>query len=236
MKRLIGFALIAVSAAACDGKQGTSTQAEYGGSGQETIAAPTKDNVGDLEQAVMIEAAIADKSQGANVEASSLVDPTGRMNMFTVDVAPPFPEELWLDIKIRSRRPFAENPGVLRIAIKDGEHVLDRFGTVIGKSVTPTVSKRTINALAARDSIPATMLLTINIEALLMPEGTDPDTIDPMTAEVPEERYSFAVPTPPIRINFTGAEEKPADSPAKTPNQSTPEEGGDSTAPAAETP
>lgn len=236
MKRLFVFALIAALAAACNGKQDTSAPPNTDSSGQEAIAAPTKDNVGDLEQAVMIEAAIADKSQGANVEASSLVDPTGRMNMLTVDVAPPFPEELWLDIKIRSRRAFAENPGVLRIAIKDGEQVLDSFGTVIGKSVTPTVSKRSINALAARDSIPATMLLTINVEALLMPEGTDPDTIDPMTAEVPEERYSLAVPTPPIRINFAGAEEKPADAPAETPNQNTPEKGGNSTSPAPETP
>ncbi|MEA3365901.1 MAG: hypothetical protein U9Q79_09715 [Candidatus Hydrogenedentes bacterium] len=231
MKRFIVFVLIAAVAGACNGTQETSTQPDDNTSGQETILpALTKDNIGDLEQAIMIEAGVAEKSQGANIETSSLVDPTGRMNMFTVDVAPPFPKELWLNIKVRSRRAFRENPGVLRIAIKDGEQVLDTFGTVIGKSATPTVSERSINALAARDSIPDTMLLSINGEALLMPEGTDPDTIDPMTAEVPEERYSLAVPTPPIRINFKGAQAEPTDSPQEAPKESPPEEGGDSAA------
>jgi len=235
MKRFIVFVLIAALAGACNGTQETSTQPDDDSSGQETISAPTKDNIGDLEQAIMIEAAVTEKSQGPNIETSALVDATGRMNMFTVDVAPPFPKELWLNIKVRSRRAFAENPGVLRIAIKDGEQVLDTFGTVIGKSVKPSVSEHSINALAARDSIPDTMLLSITVEALLMPEGTDPDTIDPMTAEVPEERYSLAVSTPPIRVNFKGAQAEPADSPQEAPNQSTPEEGGDSAAPAAET-
>ncbi|MFO7975349.1 MAG: hypothetical protein R6V12_12020 [Candidatus Hydrogenedentota bacterium] len=232
MKRLLTLGLIATLAAACNGTQDTPTPVENDNSGQQVAPTPTKDNIGDLEQAITIEAAIAEKSQASNIETSSLVDPTGRMNMFTVDIAPPFPHELWLDIHVRSRRAFAENPGVLRIAVKDGDHALDTFGTVVGTSPTPSVSEHSVNVLAARDTIPDSMLVTIDVEALLMPEGTDPDTIDPMTAEVPKDRYSRAVQTPPIRINFEGAPAESADTPENASSQSAPEEGGNVAAPA----
>ena len=71
-----------------------------------------------------------------------------------------------------------------------------------------------MNVLAARTSLPDTMLVTIAVEALLMPDGTDPDTIDPMTAEVSEERYSLAVATPPVRINVKSAAAPPPAAPA----------------------
>ena len=166
------------------------------------------------EQAALISVAVAQKSQGPNVEATPLVDASGRRNLFTVDIAPPLPNELWLDFKVESRRSFPKNPGVLRIVIQDGEQVLDTFGTVIGKSAKPSVAERSVNVLAARTSLPDTMLVTIAVEALLMPDGTDPDTIDPMTAEVSEERYSLAVATPPVRINVKSAAAPPPAAPA----------------------
>jgi hypothetical protein len=60
------------------------------------------------------------------------------------------------------------------------------------------------------------MLITLAVEALLMPEGTDPETIDPITAEVSEDRYSLAVPVPPTRINTTSAAAPPPPAPAAT--------------------
>jgi len=216
MKRLVPLVLIAAIVTAYNGKPdpgGTSGSARPGGGGQ-VIPAPTEDNIGDLEQAALISVAVAQKSQGPNVEATPLVDASGRMNLFTVDIAPPLPNELWLDFKVESRRSFPKNPGVLRIVIQDGEQVLDTFGTVIGKSAKPSVAERSVNVLAARTSLPDTMLVTIAVEALLMPDGTDPDTIDPMTAEVSEERYSLAVATPPVRINVKSAAAPPPAAPA----------------------
>ncbi len=216
MKRLVPLVLIAAIVAACNGKPGapgTSGNARTGGGGQ-VIPAPTEDNVGDLEQAALISVAVAQKSQGPNVEATPLTDASGRMNLFTVDITPPLPNELWLDFKVESRRSFPKNPGVLRIVIRDGEQVLDTFGTVIGKSSKPSVSERSVNVLSARAGLPDTMLVTIAVEALLMPDGTDPDTIDPMTAEVSEDRYSQAVATPPIRINVKNATAQPPAAPA----------------------
>ena len=233
MKRLLAFALLITVLAACNGQPAGSKPAGATGPGNGAMSAPTEDNIGDLEQAVLIEASVAQRSEAPNIESTPLVDPTNRMSMLTIDVAPPYPEELWLNIKIKSRRSFPKNPGVLRIAIKDGDQVLDTFASVIGKTSTPTVTEHQVNALAARDTIPETMLVTIEVEALLMPEGTDPDTIDPTTAEVPESRYSRATQTPPVRINFEGAgQEAPA--PA-TPDEGTAEMGeAAGTTPAAE--
>lgn len=230
MKQIVALALIAAIASSCNGKPDTTATLGQNGTDDPVLSTPNKDNVGDLEQAVIIEAAVAQKSQGANVQATPLVDPRGSMNLLTVDVTPPLPEELWLDITVKSRRSFPKNPGVLRIAIKDGDHVLDSFGTVIGNNAKPSVSERSVNVLAARDTIPDTMLVTIEVEALLMPEGTDPDSIDPVTAETPESRYSRAVPTPPIRVNFEGAAAQPPAEPAmETPED---DEGAEGEAPA----
>ncbi len=207
MKLILIVALIAWVTTACDGRQPPPGDTPGDTVAPPPMAAPTVDNIGDLEQTVLIEAAVAEESRGPNIQTTPLVDPTGRMNLFTVDVSPPLPDELWLDIRVRARRSFPRNPGVLRIAIKDGDHVLDTFGTVIGRTSTPSVPEHRVNVLAARDTIPETMLITLDVEALLMPEGTDPDTIDPMTAETPESRFSRALPTPPVRVNFEGAPE-----------------------------
>ena len=93
MKRLVPLVLIAAIVTACNGKHdpgGPSGSARPGGGGQ-VIPAPTEDNIGDLEQAALISVAVAQKSQGPNVEATPLVDASGRMNLFTVDIAPPLP-------------------------------------------------------------------------------------------------------------------------------------------------
>ena len=206
MRQLISFALMAALLTACNAEPGatkTTNTARGGATG--FIPAPTEDNIGDLEQAVMISVSVAERSKGPNIEATSLVDATGRMNLFTVDITPPLPQGLWLDIKVESRRAFPKNPGVLRIAIKDGDQVLDSFGSVIGSSAQPSETGRSVNVLAGRAGLPDTMLITLAVEALLMPEGTDPDTIDPRTAEVSEDRYSRAVAVPPIRINTKDA-------------------------------
>ena len=230
MKRILSLALIAAVLGACNGKQATPTTTNAGGPGGQSVSGPLKDNVGDLEQAVMIDAKIAQQSEAPNIKATPLVDAMGHMNLLTVDVSPPFPKELWLTIGVKSRRDFAKNPGALRISIKDGDHVLGTFGTVIGKSVKPSVTEHTVNVLAARDYIPETMLVTLDVEALLMPEGTDPETVDPMTAEVPESRFSRAVATPPLRINFIEAAAPPAENVANTAKASAPAERADATA------
>ena len=206
MKRIFISALIACIVGACDGGQPPSGDRPGDTGAAPPMSTPAEDNIGDLEQTVFVEAAVAEKSRGPNIETTPLVDSTGRMNLFTVDVSPPFPEELWLNVRVRARRSFPKNPGVLRIAITDGDEILDTFGTVVGRTSTPSVREHSVNVLAARDTIPETMLITLDVEALLMPEGTDPDTVDPMTAEVPESRFSRALATPPVRINFEGAQ------------------------------
>jgi hypothetical protein len=210
MKRILCIVLgIAVTGAlfsACDPGNTQEEAAGPAGAGAGApIPAPTDDNIGDLEQAVRFDVGVAAQSKGPNIKAKSLEDPTGRLNLLTLKVSPPYPEELWLNFELSSKRAFKKNPGVLRVRIVDGETVLDEFGAVIGDTSIPSVSERTVNVLAAREEIPESMLVTIKVEALLMPEGTDPSTIDPMTAETTEDRYSQAVETPPIRVNFEGA-------------------------------
>ena len=209
MKRIFLVVLIACVTGGCDGGPPPPGEGPGDTAVAPPMAAPTEDNIGDLEQMVLLEAAVAEQSRGPNIETTPLVDATGRMNYLTIDVSPPFPDELWLDIRVRARRSFPRNPGVLRIAIRDGDEVLDTFGTVVGRTSTPSVPEHSVNVLAARETIPETMLIALDVEALLMPEGTDPDTVDPMTAEVPESRFSRALPTPPVRINFEGAPAAP---------------------------
>ncbi len=217
MKQLISFVLMAALLTACNAEPGATKAANTArGGATGSILAVTEDNIGDLEQAVLISVSVAERSEGPNIDATPLVDASGRMNLFTVDISPPLPQELWLDFKVESRRAFPKNPGVLRIAIKDGDQVLDSFGSVIGSTAQPSESGRSVNVLAGRAGLPDTMLITLAVEALLMPEGTDPETIDPITAEVSEDRYSLAVPVPPTRINTTSAAAPPPPAPAAT--------------------
>lgn len=216
------IALVLLTAASCEPPGSSREPAATTPRAAAPTAAFTEDNIGDAEQAVDILVDVAPESAAPNIESTPLVNMTGRMDLLTLDVAPPYPTELWLKYELRSRRAFSGNPVVLRITTThDGSgEVIDRFTSMIGNAVQPTVSERRVNALQGLDGIPETMLLRIQVEALLMPRGTDPETVDPETAETTPDRRSTAVATPPIRINFKGGPQPPAAAPV-TPDELT---------------
>ena len=209
MKRMILILVLAVAVGACNKTPTSGEGSDPGGGDGAAVPAGREileDNIGDVEQAIHVAVEVAQKSQGVNVKATPLIDQMQRMNFLTLDVSPPPPKELWLNLKVKTRRAFPENPALLHIIIKDGDRELGRFSSVVGKSQTPSVSDYEFNVLEGVPALPETMLVNIVVDAMLMPKGTDEATIDPATATVKPQRRSTATATPPVRINFTGLE------------------------------
>ena len=170
-----------------------------------------EDDIGDLEQAISVLVAVADKSQADTIKEEALKDAGGRMHLLTIDVAEPYPEKLFLNFAVNTSRRFPVNPGALRFKIKREDETLLSISALVGKEKIGIIHAEQVDVLAGLDAIPESLLLTIESEVALMPVGTPEDSIDPETATSTPDRTSTAMATPPVRINFTaGAQPKPA--------------------------
>ena len=163
-------------------------------------------NVGDVEAQIWAEGTLAVDAPG--VEVNEIVDQRDRLNMVTIDVFPPYPNELHLRYEMHCVQDFPHEPAVSRITIlRNGEPVGSLAGLFAADGVQQNY-ETTVDVMEGLDEIPETMEVIVQGESILMPRGTDPAEIDPETAESSPERMSEYVYCNPIRIRFHPEEEE----------------------------
>ncbi len=169
-----------------------------------TAVKPVPKNIGDVEQTIFINVKVSDKSKTPKIIEESKADALERCRLLTLDVLPPFPEELWLDVECQCRDNYDEAPVVIRgTFMLDNQPTTEGISIVLGERSNQTHPLPPIEVMRLVGSpLPDTVLLRLDIEGLLMPLGTDPNTINPLTADTTPDRKSKAVLGTAVRINF----------------------------------
>lgn len=165
---------------------------------------PVPKNIGDVEQTVFINVKVADKSKSPKVLEETKADALDRARLLTLDILPPFPEELWLDVECQCRENYDEAPVVIRgnFAI-DGKPTPEGLSIVLGERSNQTHPLPPVEVMhLIGNPPPETVLISLNLEGLLLPVGTDPASVNPLTAETTPDRTSRAVLGTAVRINF----------------------------------
>lgn len=217
MKLIPVLALLAIALCGCGEKSVVVSDTPPASSAP--IAATTistEKNVGDVEATVGVELALA---QGAppTVLAEELRNAQKKLNMLTVTVSPPKPDELWIAITLKPSEDFPDRPAALRGKVfrevtKDTKVEIATFQTVLDGHASPS-SRRDpagtyfpleFRADAVKDltELPPTMLIYAEVEAYMAPPETDPATIDPATYTTgPEDRGNLL--SNPVRVNYS---------------------------------
>lgn len=159
-------------------------------------------NIGDVEQAVQIQVTLATEPLPPNYVQELMMDPRKDLNLARVTVSPPLPDALPVKVAITSRRGFPTTPVVLRLKAYADEREVGSYTAVLGKEADQNNLIWTVDPLAGVPGLPDSLLVLVKGEALLMPEGTDPATVDPATATVPPERHTSTVLSNPLRVTF----------------------------------
>ena len=234
MKYLIIFSTFALLLAGCgEDKQSTSDTTVAGP--DEVIIEPVKKlDFGDVEATVHFEATVLEEDlpEGATVE--ELFTQTKRLTVSTVDITGPAPSTLPVTAKIVSDGDFAVNPVAIRGQLireieKGKREPIFQFSTIVTEKTRralppvlegPQTNQFRTDALAGIDSIPETMLLYLEIEAILTEEDTTVESIDIETIQGGIEN-SGTILGNALRINYTPA---PAQQPAPAPADAEPEQ------------
>lgn len=164
-------------------------------------------NIGDVEQAIRIVGILSDLSKSENIVENVIKDTRKRTRVVNIEVNPPNPDALWIGIRVDCTREFLERPVVLDTKILVDGKLMDSFTIVLSERANKNMFQQDVDVLFGRDDIPETMLITMESEALLLPEGTDLTVIDPYS--VTEGQRTKAIAHTPVRIDFTAPGPKP---------------------------
>lgn len=157
-------------------------------------------DIGDAEAAISLTLNLPAEPAIPNVKAEDLRNMRGGLDLVTITVKPPFPKTFPLELTLKSKQPFAERPLAVRLAIFRGnQQIGSQALTVAGDVRTPF--SYTVDALQGLPQPPHTMLLHAEAEIVMLPEGTNPETVNPATATATPE-WTGAKVSNPVRINF----------------------------------
>ncbi len=165
-------------------------------------------DVGDIESMLTLYATIDDQSKSPAVAVNEMVDVRGKVDMVTLDVTPPAPQELWVAIKVSSKSAFNEGPVVLHCKVMRDNDTIQTFDCVGGRDPVLNPDGCKVNVLSGLPSAPATMLVHAEAEVILLPAGTDPGTINPAEVKGGPDTTGVVLSNP-VRINLKSEEAKP---------------------------
>jgi len=178
--------------------------------------------IGDVEGKTTLGATIPVELRSSRVVVDELSTRSNEViTLCTAELKPPYPGTLDATFTIRCKRLFKERPVAARAKIyrevNDGDREeIGAFHTVLGSNTMryrpeewleePKLQFRcdVLNGLA---SMPETMLVYSEMEVLMMPEGTDENTLDPMAASVEDPADESIISSNPLRINFLAGQD-----------------------------
>lgn len=158
-------------------------------------------DVGDAEAALRLTLTLPEEPNLPNVTVEELRNTRNDLDMVTLTVPPPHPQPFNIQIGLTSTKAFPETPLAVRITVSRDGSVIDTQSVVMAGDAVKKPFNSQFNALAGRDAIPDTMLLSAQAEIVMLPAGTDPAAVDPASvAGTPETTGSLL--GNPVRINF----------------------------------
>ena len=180
-----------------------SSSPERSSSSSPVVAKKTFD-LGDAETSLKLEAKVGAASANPSVKVDETLDFRKKLVLTAVDVAPPAPKEFWVTFILQSSSAFKEAPVVVRGKVFRDDSEVGAFATVLGADATTKPFKQDVDVVAGLSTAPNTMLVHAEAEVILLPEGTDPATVDPKTVTGTLDTTG-SVLSNPMRINFGGA-------------------------------
>jgi len=158
-------------------------------------------DIGKVEYSLILDTVLADKSHSPNITNHEMTNPRYRLDLVTLDVAPPYPETLWLTLRQSFAQKLESTPVVFRAVISRDNTPIALFNFLIDPDAPLTPYEYTFNAFEGLSSLPETMLISAQAEIIILPAGTDPAQIDVDTYEGTPE-VTGAVLSNPVRINL----------------------------------
>jgi len=169
------------------------------------VEAPHKDDIGDIEAMLKIDAVLADKSKADNTKVEPLVNLKNQLDMETVTVHSPFPSELWASIVVHATNGFVLAPVLLRVKIMRDKEELVTVAAVLGADAAMKPYQYDFNMLQGMTGTPSSFLISAQAEVIMLPKGTDPAHVDPTTVKTTPETTG-AILSNPIRVTFVSTE------------------------------
>lgn len=159
-------------------------------------------DIGDVESSFRIDSLLADESRTQSVTIDEMVNAKGILDLLTLTVAPPHPQQFFLNLVIKSTANFADAPVVMRVEVLRDQKPVAQFEKVWGaKSVGEPWTNR-VDVLEGLSPAPETVLIEARAKVILLPPGTGEGTVDPKTVtESPDNTGN--VMGNPVRIYFT---------------------------------
>ena len=168
-----------------DKESGTGTsiaKPAQGVSSTERAAAAGTD-IGDLEQAIFVNAGLASEMNLPQVRCDSVLDRNKHATKIEVTIAPPYPDSLWVEYQVKSSRAFDDAPGVVRARIFVNDKEAGKISAVVGaEGFKSSVSAKVDLFKPFEGNVPETFLAKLDGDLYLMPTGTDEKSVDPETA------------------------------------------------------
>jgi len=227
MKMKAILALTALAFAGCDEAPDTGTPPVASTPAAESplIANTRQKDVGDVEATVDIELA-PETENLPGISAEELRSQKGKLNMLTLEVAPPKPADLWFKILVKTTESFKDQPVALRAKlfreiVKGEREELLSFNTVLdefaathrrdpGGEYFPIEFRA--DAFQGLAELPESMLLFIEAEVVISPAGTPVAVVDPASYTGSAENTGTILSNA-VRINYSApaASEPPAE-------------------------
>lgn len=168
-----------------------------------TLAAkPAGLDVGDVECALAFDAVLAERSQAPNIKCEELVNARQQLDLATLAVAPPYPTELWITMRLSLTSPLEDVRVIFRAAVFRDKQKIKSFAWLLDSNKPATPCEYTFDAFAGLDPLPKTLLISGQAVVILLPEDADPAEID-IEAYAGDPEHTGAVLSNPIRINRT---------------------------------
>ena len=172
-----------------------------------TSGAEHEINIGDVEATVRILGTLAPESEAPNITVQTY-EHALVVDLATITVSPPFPDELKVLFTTRGLRSFGVTPVAVRAKVFVDKKEVYSYALKFGLRAEYERPEEVVDVLAGLETIPDTMLVHVEAEAVLMPEGTNEVSLDPLTATASIERRT-TIRSNPVRINFVKSAEAP---------------------------
>ncbi len=170
-------------------------------------------DVGDIEHGVRLEVTLPEDARPPQVQVEEMRDLKKDLNMVIVTVNDPAIATLPVQVKIFAGADTSTQPVVLRGRVMRDNAAIASFHTLLAPAGDRVVVLEgqpfpdltfPCDTLKALEPRPASYLIHVEVDAFLMPAGTDPTTIDATTATaVPTSTTTLL--SNPVRVNLATA-------------------------------
>lgn len=136
-------------------------------------------DIGDVETSLEYKAVMPEDFEAANVAVEELVNMKKGLDMVTATIEPPAPSEFWVDFVVESKTSFDKFPVVFRGEVTRNKKRVASYSAILGADAKETPHVFRFNAFEGLTDPPEKMVLHAQAAVIMLPNGTDPATIDP---------------------------------------------------------